>query len=191
MTGPVQQTPATSQKLWNPAYDSLKEDEGTANLVTAYMTTLGKVVRIGTTEAPDFAATDVSTDLDNPEARQRYMEMLVHEGKRRIAKASKITKALGDFAKLVLSAKGMVDLVVQNFPQAALPWAGVCAGLQVGRHALRLLWFSGRLTGLDPYEPRERHKIQPCGHRPRRVPNGLVLCLDGASPKQGEHQDRE
>ncbi|KAL1889912.1 hypothetical protein Sste5346_008639 [Sporothrix stenoceras] len=117
-----------SQKLWNDAYDHLKKDGDTAKLVEAYEMTLIKVVRA---EASASGATDDLAELDDPENRQTYMKMLVQEGKTRISKASKITKGVGDFATLVLSSKGIVDLVVQNFPQAALPWAGVCAGLQI------------------------------------------------------------
>ncbi|CAK7198514.1 hypothetical protein SEUCBS139899_001175 [Sporothrix eucalyptigena] len=116
-----------SQRLWNDAYDCLKKDEDTAKLVGAYEITLIKVVRA---EASASGAADDSTELDDPETRQRYMKMLVKEGQTRISKVSKITKGIGEFADLVLNSKGIVDLVVQNFPQAALPWAGVCAGLQ-------------------------------------------------------------
>ncbi|CAK7214687.1 hypothetical protein SEUCBS140593_002265 [Sporothrix eucalyptigena] len=117
-----------SQRLWNDAYDCLKKDEDTAKLVGAYEITLIKVVRA---EASASGAADDSTELDDPETRQRYMKMLVKEGQTRISKVSKITKGIGEFADLVLNSKGIVDLVVQNFPQAALPWAGVCAGLQI------------------------------------------------------------
>lgn len=59
------------------------------------------------------------------------MQQLVKEGQAKIAKASKITKAVGDFVDNVLNFKPMVDLAIQGTPQAALPWAGVCIGLQV------------------------------------------------------------
>ena len=59
------------------------------------------------------------------------MRKLVEQGRARIATAYKITKGVGDVAKFVLSAKAMIDLAIQNIPQAALPWAGVCIGLQV------------------------------------------------------------
>ncbi len=52
------------------------------------------------------------------------MEELVKEGRARISKAFKITKAVGNFAAFILKAKGIVDLAVQGNPQAALPWAG-------------------------------------------------------------------
>jgi hypothetical protein len=59
------------------------------------------------------------------------MRKLVEQGRAKVAKAYKITKVAGDMAKFVLDAKAMIDLAIQNIPQAALPWAGVCIGLQV------------------------------------------------------------
>ncbi|KAF8848069.1 hypothetical protein BDZ45DRAFT_297860 [Acephala macrosclerotiorum] len=38
---------------------------------------------------------------------------------------------MGDVAQFVLSAKGMIDVTIQNIPQAALPWTGVYIGLQI------------------------------------------------------------
>lgn len=61
------------------------------------------------------------------------MRKLVQDGQVKVAAAAaKITKGLGDVAHFVLSTKGMINLAIQNIPQAALPWAGVCVGLQVG-----------------------------------------------------------
>ena len=55
----------------------------------------------------------------------------MEEGQAKISRASKITNGVGDVAGFVLSVKGLIDLAVQSVPQAALPWAGVCVGLQV------------------------------------------------------------
>ncbi|KAM3470258.1 hypothetical protein MY5147_006525 [Beauveria neobassiana] len=38
---------------------------------------------------------------------------------------------VGDVAKFILLAKGIVDVAIRNIPQAALPWAGVCVRLQI------------------------------------------------------------
>jgi len=61
------------------------------------------------------------------------MRDLVQRGLKRITTASQIRRGVSNVAQFVLSAKGMIDIAIQNIPQAALPWAGVCIGLQVGK----------------------------------------------------------
>jgi hypothetical protein len=83
--------------------------------------------------APD---TDILAELHDPTKRQIHMRRLVEEGRTKIARASKITSGVGDIAGFVLSARESIDRILQNAPQAALPWAalpwaGVCLGLQV------------------------------------------------------------
>jgi hypothetical protein len=76
-------------------------------------------------------------ELKDRTKRQMHMKMLVEIGKAQFAKASKITKAVGDFAKAILLIKPIIDPVIQYTPQtapAALPWAGVCFGLQVSSY---------------------------------------------------------
>jgi hypothetical protein len=132
----VQQTQAisTSQRLWNAAYDSLEEDGDTAELVRSYVKILTKVLKAEKASDPS-AANDISAELKDPIQRQTYMVNLVEEGRKKTATTSKVTKGVGDVAQFILSAKGMVDAAIQNIPQAALPWAGVCVGLQVSSHS--------------------------------------------------------
>ena len=120
-----------SQRLWNQAYDSLENDSDTANLVRAYVKTLTTVLAAETTPQTSDSGPDASTEPKDIVERERHMRKLVEEGQAKVATAYRITKGLGDVAKFVLSAKAMIDLAVQNIPQAALPWAGVCVGLQV------------------------------------------------------------
>jgi hypothetical protein len=143
----VQQTPAlsTSQRLWNDAYDSLENGNDTAELVKSYMKTLTTVLKAE--KAPDTSASgasDVSAALRDPTKRQMHMKKLVEEGQAKVSTASKITRGVGDVAQFILSAKGMIDLAIQNIPQAALPWAGVCVGLQVSNHP-SIAWFPCQL----------------------------------------------
>jgi hypothetical protein len=129
----VQQTQAisTSQRLWNDAYDSLENDSETAELVRAYVKTLTTILTAE--KAPD------TSKLKDPIQRQIYMKKLVEDGQAKVSAASKITNAVGDVAQFILSAKGMIDLAIQNIPQAALPWAGVCIGLQVSSRSFSYL----------------------------------------------------
>jgi hypothetical protein len=144
----VQQDANLSQTIWNEAYESLEGDEG--KLVKAYVEALTKLLEDKkATDTSAAAASDVSADrdLEVPRAgvidisaelkdrakRQMYMEKLVKEGQAKVSKASKITKGVGVIADTILSAKPVIDLAIQNIPQAApaaLPWAGVCIGLQ-------------------------------------------------------------
>lgn len=133
VTEPVQQTPplSISQRLWNGAYDSLENGTDTTGLVGAYVQTLTTVLM---TEAPDTSASGapkVSTELNDPSKRQTHMKRLLEEGRAKVSTLSKIMKGVGDVAEFILSAERMIDLAIQNIPQAALPWAGVCIGLQV------------------------------------------------------------
>ena len=118
-----------SERLWDAAYDSLETDN--AELVMLYVKTLETVLGANPGAAPD---TNISAELNNPTKRQMYMRRLVEEGQVKISRVSKITNGVGDVAGFVLSAKGIIDLAIQSVPQAALPWAGVCVGLQVSSH---------------------------------------------------------
>jgi hypothetical protein len=98
--------------------------------VKSYLKTL-KTVLDKSDVTPD---TDISAEFHDPTKRQMHMRRLVEEGGANISRASKIMTGVGDGADIVLSFKGIIDLAVQSVPQAALPWAGVCVGLQVSRH---------------------------------------------------------
>ncbi|RYP60388.1 hypothetical protein DL771_010531 [Monosporascus sp. 5C6A] len=123
-----QQTPIlpASQRLWNAAYDSLERDD--ADLVRSYVKTLETVLGANPDVAP---GTDISPELHDSTKRQMHMKRLVEEGQAKISRASKITNRLGEVADTILSVKAIIDLAVQSIPQAALPWAGVCVGLQI------------------------------------------------------------
>ncbi|KAK3349202.1 hypothetical protein B0T25DRAFT_591653 [Lasiosphaeria hispida] len=97
------------------------------------METLEKVLGNRTREP----AVDVSTTLKDPSQRQAHMRKLVEAGQAKISTLSKITQGVGDAVQFVLSAKAMIDLAIQNIPQVALPWAGVCIGLQETHQPVR------------------------------------------------------
>ncbi|KAH8800337.1 hypothetical protein F5884DRAFT_891236 [Xylogone sp. PMI_703] len=123
---------STSQRLWNDAFNSLKYATDTAGLVKAYMKTLTAVLRPENSNATNAPGTcDALTELNDPTKRQEDMKTLVNAGLAKISVVSKITNGFGDVAQFILSAKGMIDVAIQNVPQAALPWAGVCIGLQI------------------------------------------------------------
>lgn len=119
----------TSQRLWNAAFDALERDN--ADLVRSYLKILETVLD---TSSDDASASDVAAELYDPAERQIHMKKPVQSGQAKISRASKVTNLLGTAADTILSVKQIVDLAVQSSPQAAIPWAGVCVGLQVGCH---------------------------------------------------------
>ncbi|KAL5352139.1 hypothetical protein ACLOAV_002084 [Pseudogymnoascus australis] len=135
------------QKLWNDAYDSLEKDEDTAQFVGPYMETLAEVLdeerasdtfplrasngsaKIEGRKANKVSdgSTDISARLQDRTRRQEHMKKLVNDGKERVARASRITNAVGELTK------PMVDVVmtIPHAAPAALPWAGFCVALQM------------------------------------------------------------
>jgi hypothetical protein len=121
-----------SQRLWNNAYDSLQDED--EKLVGSYLKTLETVLRFEASKDPSSDPGDIAAKLKDPSQRQIYMQKLVKEGREKVAKVSKITAAVGGFAEAILKVKPMLDSAIGGIPQAApaaLPWAGVCIGLQV------------------------------------------------------------
>jgi N-terminal domain of NWD NACHT-NTPase len=158
---------STSQRLWNDAYDRLEKDDDTAKLVRSYVEVLENVLK--TKKASDSSATgtdDVSVELKEPAKREKHMRDLVVEGQAKVSKASKIKKGVGDVSEFILLAKDMIGTAIQNIPQAALPWAGVCVGLQVRTNPLSFTSLFSASTDVcpDPLESCKSDEIQSCRH---------------------------
>ena len=112
--------------MWNSAYDSLKNDGNTATLVESYVRTLDKALGTGNDTGNGVAAL-----LDDSDTRQHVMKKFVKAGQAKIATPSRLTKGVGNVAEFIQKIKPIVDTAIGNLPQAALPWVGVCVGLQV------------------------------------------------------------
>jgi hypothetical protein len=122
---------STSQIIWNRAYDELAKDERTSDLVEGYM----RIIRRATD--PDGAVNeavgdDLLPDMNDPIRIQAMLKDAIKAGQAKIAKVGKAMNVVGNVVDLVNRFKGVIDVAVKANPQAALPWAGVCIGLQVG-----------------------------------------------------------
>ncbi len=129
-----------SQRLWNAAYDSLEKDKDTAELVSSYVKVLTKALLKAEGASSDASASEdnISVELKDPIERQKYMRKLVEEGREKFATTSKIMEGLGNAVGYIQSVKGLIEAAIANIPQAALPWAGVCIGLQVSYQISRI-----------------------------------------------------
>lgn len=120
-----------SQQLWNDAYDGLEDSGATSGTVQSYAQTLTIAIAGEDGEKPGPEMATLTADLKDPAKRQAHMRDLVQKGREKFADDSKLAQTVGDVAGFVLQARGVIDVAIKNVPQAALPWAGVCVGLQV------------------------------------------------------------
>lgn len=121
-----------SQELWNDAYDGLANAGSTSGIVKTYADTLAYAIEDDDDAQKSGAGTsNLAADLQDPAKRQLHMREIVKIGREKFADDSKIAQGVGDVAGFVLQARGIIDVAISNIPQAALPWAGVCVGLQV------------------------------------------------------------
>lgn len=130
-----------SQRLWNAAYENLGKNDNTAKLVKSYVKILATVLRAErTSDTSASEIDDISAELEDPVKRQTYMRDLVKEGQKNIAMTSKIAEGVDNVIEYIDKAKDMISVAIGNIPQAVLPWAGVCLGLQVRYYPLHFVY---------------------------------------------------
>ncbi|KAJ3579308.1 hypothetical protein NPX13_g1259 [Xylaria arbuscula] len=123
-----------SQRLWNNAFEILLQDKDTVDLVKKYLMILMKVLKSEGGEDPSGASDLEDTILakfQDREERQKHMRNIIEEGRRRIATTSKVAEGLSNAVGYIEGVKGLISAAIADIPQAALPWAGVCIGLQI------------------------------------------------------------
>lgn len=116
------------EQLWDRAYDTLKGEHGP--LLLAYEKALSREFN-GVDWDTVSESLDTIIEQKNPVKRRLQMTQLIRAGLKKTGKEANVKKAAGEAIQVVLSAKDIIDSVVQNFPQAALAWTGVSLALQV------------------------------------------------------------
>ncbi|KAJ5664302.1 hypothetical protein N7507_005033 [Penicillium longicatenatum] len=122
-----------SQHVWDRAFDELADADDTKGLVEAYLKVIPEATK------PDDAPKDTKSGneeaaaaMKDPARRRELLEKFVRAGKEKFfeSKSTKASNFAGKASNFILKLKEPIDTAVSTNPQAALPWAGVCIGLQ-------------------------------------------------------------
>ncbi|GKU11177.1 unnamed protein product, partial [Fusarium langsethiae] len=125
--------PSLQERLWNRAYDKLKENE--PELVEAYEKILSVKLHQKTPSSVDCESTE--NDISKVrETRSCQMQKLVKEGLVRTQNQESIKRGIGEVLEVVQPVRGIVDKAIQAVPEAAIAWVGVCLGLEILSNAI-------------------------------------------------------
>jgi hypothetical protein len=155
-----------SRKVWNRAYYELAKDEGTKSLVEDYMMAVQKANKFDE-DASESELKENMTKMNNEGERESIMKQTLESGRKKIYKSSKLTNAVGTASGFVLNFKSVIDLAIGTNPQTALPWAGVCVGLQVCPG--RILLSSTFILWILAENLFSSYSTLPSNHRPMKV----------------------
>ncbi|KAF4449999.1 WD domain protein [Fusarium austroafricanum] len=129
-----QSTPHASsslpERLWNEAYDELKNSESNKTIVEAYEKVLSGQLQ-AETSSPDNNADVTNIIASDPNARWRQMERLVQLGLEKTAKVVDKKQKVNQWLELIKPIRQAIDTGIKAAPQAAVPWAGVCCALDI------------------------------------------------------------
>jgi hypothetical protein len=166
------------ERLWDEAYGQASVSD--SNTVDAYEKILSARLsehNAGGLEPPAESTenvlqqNEIAHDVDK---RRLQMQQLVQHGLRKTEKDAAAKQGIGDGIQAAMVVKEVVDKAIQASPEAAVAWVGVCFALEVGAIDIQGT-ISTDKHYLDFDEPAHRGKLQPPGHRLRRVEDGLVL----------------
>ncbi|KAK1237731.1 hypothetical protein MKX07_003567 [Trichoderma sp. CBMAI-0711] len=115
------------ERLWDHAYDELKISD--AALVQAYEKILTRKLSGQGFGSPVTTSDQNIIAQHDTDARRIQMRQLIQEGLDKTAGEARIKQAFG--AAFVLYAKDRISAAIQAMPQAALPWTGICVGLEM------------------------------------------------------------
>jgi hypothetical protein len=137
-----------SEELWNDAYDEIEAAE--ENLVKSYALALKVYLNNKSPNEPPLSDAEFLAQFNDRAKRREFMKNLLEEGKKRVARTVAVSNVVGNIAQAILRVKPAADVVL-TVPQAApaaLPWAGVCVGLEVGDDLLVTFMTANRLDSL-------------------------------------------
>ncbi|KAN0075174.1 vegetative incompatibility protein HET-E-1 [Elaphomyces granulatus] len=126
-------TPTTGsppERLWNRAYDELKNDHG--QLLLGYEKILSQELDgVDWNTISESQLVETMIEEKNPVERKSQMTRLVWAGLEKTEREANVKKRAGEDIQVVVSTKDMIDSVIKAVPQAALAWTGVCLALQI------------------------------------------------------------
>lgn len=123
-------SPNISERLWNEAYDGLKQKE--PKLVDAYERILSRGFEKDDSSPEGSQMDENSIEQTDKDKRWSQMERLVQAGLKKTEWESKKKQAVGAALQGLLSLKDLIGSALETMPQAALAWTGVCFAMQVG-----------------------------------------------------------
>lgn len=123
--------PSPSERLWDRAYDELKDKESKeSELMDAYEKVMAHILKKGdlSPTAPEPDENEIETDLA---ARRLQMNKLVDDGLKKTEKLANVMKGIGGAIQVIDSVKETIGKGIESVPCAGIAWAGVCIALQV------------------------------------------------------------
>ncbi|OBS17520.1 hypothetical protein FPOA_12012 [Fusarium poae] len=120
--------PSLQERIWNEAYDKLKENE--PKLVGVYE----KILSAKLHGDDPSSATREPTDNEigeTPRTRCGQMQQLVQAGLDRTQKQASIKQGIDEGLQAVQEVRRIVDKALHAAPEAAVAWVGVCLGLEI------------------------------------------------------------
>ncbi|KAM0288988.1 hypothetical protein ACHAO9_006497 [Fusarium lateritium] len=115
------------QRIWNQAYDELKEPENEQAIVEAYEQILSTYL------PPTTQDSNVRENLidGDPAKRWEQMKQLVQKGLEKTVKDADRKEKVNHWFTIVQPLRDAVSTGVKAAPAAAIPWAGICCALQL------------------------------------------------------------
>ena len=123
--------PSPSERLWDRAYDELKDKESKeSKWVDAYEKIMTRVLKKGDLgpTAPEPDENVIETDLAT---RRLQMNKLVEDGLKKTEKLANVMKGIGSTIRVIDSVKETIGKGIESVPYAGIAWAGLCFALQV------------------------------------------------------------